>query len=606
MPGISLICDFERDITDREAEIFRALDSMLHTSEYKREILLRNRQYLLGSTRYEDYPIQSFESDDSIILLEGELYGLSFDEVKLELCKLTNMIGQAKEDNYDRLRTWLLNTDGVFVITVVSKDGNSIAIINDALGLLPLYYWQDNKGLQVSREIRFITSLRNEMTFDRLGMGQYMLFRYTLGERTLFQNIRRLRPAAMVRVDFLRQEVRLDEILRFNFDEKHYRDRTVEENAEELTKIFDHACMKRASIRKDYKNILFLSGGLDSRAVGASLKKNGIPFYAVSHTDGRGIYERDVNTAKDIAQILGIDWRLIRLKPPKGKDHLSLMKMKSGQNYLGMSFILAFLQQIREIYSSKMVVFTGDVGSPLKHVSPMKKLNSLDEVISYVLAENACFPLSEVARAVRIDENELRHEISATLNDYPETSLDQKYVHFIIYERGFNWNNEGIDRNRFYFWQATPMWSSQFLHYSMNCPDDQKSYFKLYRNFLFKLSPEVATINDSNYDLPLGSARLLLRLFILSMLPRKLKDVIKKYMGKNFDNNRRDSTIYNCIEDQMRNCEAISNYLSSADLRDIMDHCSRDRLDILLTITTAIEEFVCDGTSIKKYLEAEF
>ena len=100
---------------------------------------------------------------------------------------------------------------------------------------------------------------------------------------------------------------------------------------------------------------------------------------------------------------------------------------------------------------------------------------------------------------------------------YAEADYNKKYVHFQIYERAFNWAFEGVDRNRYYFWTCTPLLSSNVFEYSMNCPDEQKGPYKLYKHFLMELSPELAVVAYANYRLPITSNWLIMKHYSISL-----------------------------------------------------------------------------------------
>ena len=89
-----------------------------------------------------------------------------------------------------------------------------------------------------------------------------------------------------------------------------------------------------------------LSGGLDSRAVAAGLRREEIPFTAATFLNSQQTNAADVRVASRVAEALGVEWQLFHPRPPQGKDLVQLLDLKSGANNLRMSFILPFFHQL--------------------------------------------------------------------------------------------------------------------------------------------------------------------------------------------------------------------------------------------------------------------
>ena len=79
MPGISLKCDLTKkrndDYNERDGLFRKALTSIMHKEYYKREILLNDSPYLLGCTKYPEYPVKIFENSEFWVCFEGKIYG---------------------------------------------------------------------------------------------------------------------------------------------------------------------------------------------------------------------------------------------------------------------------------------------------------------------------------------------------------------------------------------------------------------------------------------------------------------------------------------------------------------------------------------------------
>jgi asparagine synthase (glutamine-hydrolysing) len=572
---------------------------------------LSKRAYFLGYTAYDDYPLTSFENDEFIIFLEGRIYNKDYNLLNIELNNLAEHIF-AINVNKKQIIEWLLSTDGDFVFFILNKRSNKIAIFNDALGRLPLYYYRLNGQFLISREVSFIQNLTNSRKFDRMAIAQILLFSYSLGEKTLLEKINRLGPSSLISIDFNKSEINIDNLHRVNFEIKKNINKSIESNASQLVLLFSEACKNRAEFN-GYKTILSLSGGLDSRAVAAGLKRNEIPYYGATFIDFYKSAEVDVRIAEKVANLFDIDWKLFRLGLPKGNDLLTLLRTKNGLNSLGMSFILPFYARIKETFGQRVLFFTGDGGDKaLPDQRASERIKNVDGLIKSVVFNNQIFSLHKVSALTGIQKNEIIDEIKNCILSYPEQQCDQKYVHFIIYERGFKLNFEGEDRNRFYFWSIAPFFSIPFFKYAMNCPDAQKSKYDLYRNFLLTLSPDAATINNCNWGMPITSNKLILRLImqrISNKIPREFLQVIKKYIvkkdiypldGKNLLSNM------NCNLKQIDNCHPISDILSFSEVKNIIKNCTKSQFHTLFTLTSSIEKIACNKSTIEEYCESDF
>ena len=224
----------------------------------------------------------------------------------------------------------------------------------------------------------------------------------------------------------------------------------IEKNANDLVSLFSDACKNRAD--SGNKNIISLSGGFDSRSVAACFHINKIPFSAVTFVEPNKNHSSDAEIAKQLAYVFDFDLKTYHLTPPQGKDLLTLIRIKNGLNFLRMSFILSFFDKIKEIHGSTINYFTGDGGDKLlPDIRPPKKLKDLEDLVSYIISRNSIFSIRDVAAVTKIPETEIIDELRHHVSSYPENEVNQKYVHFLIYERAFKWLFEGEDRNRFYF-----------------------------------------------------------------------------------------------------------------------------------------------------------
>lgn len=192
-------------------------------------------------------------------------------------------------------------------------------------------------------------------------------------------------------------------------------------------------------------------------------------------------------------------------------------------------------------------------------------------------------------------------EIRDQLSSYSEEDWRQRYVHFVIAERGMKWQSEGEDRNKCYFWSATPFSAVRFFDYAMACPDEQKSRFELYREFLQALSPAAAAVEYAGIGAPVASDKFRVAAKALALLGERIdfRRTVEK-AARSPDGYSGNSMIMNCIRRQMDSCDFIFDYLSPAAMRRIVDASaehSKEGVQNLFTITSTMED-LATGASV--------
>ena len=625
MPGISLKFNLTKkrniDGNGREGIFQDALTSIMHSQYYNREILLKDDFYLVGCTKYPEYPVKIFENSNFWVCLEGKIYGKSGVVIENEINDLMNCVFHTSSSQDDRkiILDWLIKTDGEFVIYALNKKTKDFVILNDVLGRLPIYYFcKEGSELLLSREVDFITFFIREINdnydngdkFDRMGIAQFLLFSHTLGKRTLLKNIFRLEPATLLTIYNDNGGIKIDRLYQYNFENKKYHNNTLEENAHELVSLFSEACGTRADLNT--KNIITLSGGFDSRTIAAWFHKKKITAYAVTTVDPTwkplvgNLSDTDI--AKQIAKSLNIQWEYYHFIESRAKDLATLLRTKKGLTYLGYGFLIQFLDKLRNSYSSSAInVFVGYSGDRILADLTIK-YSSLEELISSIMTIRVFLPLDDVAALVQIKETEILDEIRNTLSSYPEKNLSQKLVHFLFYGRQFKYVFEAEDIHRLYFWIVNPFYSIPFFNYAMNCPDEHKSQLALYREFIFTMSPLAATIKNSNWGCSILSRKFRIVQYVLSLTWRYplLKKTIRIFNRKSRDVKayEKNSKIIQCMQDQLKNCNFVSNYLSLKDIEKILNNCTNYKstgIENLFTIISLMEKTLCNNCAIEKF-----
>jgi asparagine synthase (glutamine-hydrolysing) len=596
MPGLTLVCD-----------LVSPIDGLLNDMERRGEgdslsILWQDKHVALLSSHDPGYPMVHYETPDYLLWAEGCVYQAPESPWHLSLLPILADALSESIGSLDRAARWTEAVDGEFVIAVQDRRMKNIVILNDVLGRLPLYIRRTYKSLIVSRDLPVMIRLLRQVDFDRLAMAEHLLYGYPLGSRTLFKEIERVPPSAAIRIWRASKRIAIANVRRPAIvSDPCIREESLVEAADHLSSAFVRACAARAGGARNA--VLSLSGGLDSRAVAAGLVAGQVPFAAVTRCTDPS--EPDVRLAAKVASALQLKWRSVTFPRPTGSDLLRLLRLKSGMNHLGMAFILPFFDMLRSEFGSDIVFLTGDGGDKiLPDHRPSTSVPNLEALVQYVLAKHRLFPLATVATLTGVPEVDIVGALREQLGSYPEDAMEDKHVHFVLFERGFKWLFEGEDRNRSFFWSTTPFYGrGPFLH-AMNCPSPLKANYLLYRRFMESLNAGLVDVESTTCGPSMRPSRVsrhrvrgTLRRWSPAFVRRGWRKLTAPSVAK---------VLLDCMNAQLVS-PSVTEVLSpsaAADLR--LDRLERTQAYMLLTLTSTIEYFATGHSTLEGHLDTFF
>lgn len=316
MLGTFLICDVKRGLNYNDTGLPPGLESACPPG-FRQRLVWQNRHSHLSCTTREHYPVFAWENDDFLVHLEGRIYNLDHARLATELLRLSQRLFQEKTGQTTLLNRWLLEVDGDFLLVLVHKADGGIYVINDVFGRLPTYIHLRDGWLILSRDLRRVTQMGGAAGFDRMALAQYLLLGFTLGKRSWFEGIEYLEPASLITISPRDASIKVTKLYEFNLEGEEHGNQNPTENARHLASRFRAACLLRAS--GDGTRVVSLSGGLDSRAVAAGLRREEIPFSAATFLNYQQTNAADVRVASQVAEALGVEWHLFHPRPPPGK-----------------------------------------------------------------------------------------------------------------------------------------------------------------------------------------------------------------------------------------------------------------------------------------------
>lgn len=569
-----------------------AQNRMLHYPSYRAKVLFEDNSLLIGSTAYEHYPITCFEDSLSFIVIEGMIYNIDDATIRIDLFAIADKIHDTRTLK-ETITGFLAHADGEFVVMIYDKQRGDFCVFNDALGRLPFFMYGDDKVLAFSREIKFIHPFMDQITFNRLGITEYLLYGFALGERTLIEGIERFKPATLVIYRGLDHTLSKEQVLPLTFETIEKDQKSPRENIEDLKQAFLEGLQNRVTKLGSKKPIISLSGGLDSRAtlaglVACKVKPKGITYDTAPEN------ARELGYTQRIADLFDIP--LTHLTPSKNLDHEDYMRyvaMIDAAQPVDLAKVVNIQEQVMLQEGYDVVYYTGLYGGELmRYLNVTSGLGSDDDLAQFLLTtpDQYRYAHAKVCAMLQFPEDEIQQHLRAHIATYPERSPYDKYLHF-KFEKDYKWAGPGEDRNRLFFWTITPFYSRGFFN-TAYAIDEKKKNTLFFRNFLYSLDPRTCMVEYYNTGMPLTSP---LRLRIYGLGEKAVRNPLVRRLGwqalnlkKRFSAPKRPDPEREKVRamalDLLDKSDRVKEYFSVAPTKDVI--CAEEDTNKLARILT--------------------
>jgi len=604
MPGINLIINKGKNRKGWMESAGRALLNTKLTDEYLVDELYAAPNALLFVNLHPDYPFSKYENNEYLLIVEGDIYNKQEERsLFLELISIARSLFRFGGEEKVLLKQWMQEADGDYLILAIEKKTGRCLLFNDPLGRLPFYLHQGKTFTVFSRNIALPANLL-EPEPDRMGLAAYLATGYSWGKKTLFEGIEYFPVGSLALID-PDGGIESEKIYPISFDELNENYRSVDEAADHLHELFLNSVRLRFSDQR--KNILSLSGGLDSRAILGACHQLGLEIECKTYIDHEKQVLKDVRVAERLAAAFNVNLGLIELDAPLGENYIQLLRMKCGLNYLDMGFILPFFKEIK---MENLAYFTGDGGDKmLPSLLPPGKFPGRSSLINYILKTQKQFSPKQLNRLTGIKPYRIREYLGEVLESYPEERLENKLVHYLIFERAGKWLFEGEDRNRHFFRNVAPFYSLPFFEAAMQMPEHLKQDYKLFKAFLDKISPELSRIENANWGFALHDKRLK-KIMWRQRLKFILPDFVRPpkiclHNKHNYLAAQSPSLLSTCFRKQLSNLKdepVLEGFQQAGKLCPL----SKDQLFYLLSVTSAFELIKTGKSGLEKFRYDEF
>ncbi len=487
MPGFQLL-------VSSEMQAFSGASGSLNCAESTKENQLFERPGLrLYRKSKPGIPFEFFNIHENYALLEGVIYNREKDEIESFL----NDVFEADFFESDRWYPWLSACDGEFVFVLNFHSSGKVLVVNDLYSRLPVYYTYSAQQIVVSRQIEFVRNQLRQTQYSPFALASSLIFGFVPGSNTIWSGLYRMEPSSFLLIDVQQMGLTQDVWCRQN--SLYPKDYVALVDYEELLATLSVAMQNR--IRKLPNLVLSLSGGLDSRLLAALLakNKNGLSYF--TYSDAGQSASADLVSVQQIVQRLGIkaQHQFVDLRPTGRLEEDELLRCKGGLNYLGMSFILPYLEFLEMNQHPQM---TGDGGDKwFADLRPLLPLNSKEDLWKYLFQRHSHANVKQVLAFCKIDKDQFLYELDKVLFSGNEHDPIKAYKRFLWLGRAYVWLFEGEDRNRCYTWSTSPFYSPAVTKLVSQIPDSEKTGGKLFLSLFKHLGNGMENIINPNWKL---------------------------------------------------------------------------------------------------------
>ena len=466
----------------------------------------------LGIVNPEPQPI--WNDDRTLcIVMEGELYdtrSLSVDMSGLGHRLLTSNPAELMLCLYQEYgEAFAERLNGAFVAAIWNATQKRLVLVNDRMGLYPLYYASVNGRFLFGSGVRALladASLSRQV--DRVSIAQFLTFDHPLGDRTLLSAVRLMPQGSLLVVEQGDYSIQPYASLQYP---KTYPLHREEEYREELVLLLRQAVARQAA--DVLPKAIMLSGGLDSRVLVALLNEIDAdwPFY--TFTWGLPGCD-DARFAAEISRFTRAEHHFFELKP----DFLLSTAEESVRITDGMGNIVnlhAFVSLDEETRYAQMIYkgFMGDAMfgravepilwadyDPGVGVQAHLRLHELQGVLTFLPAEHHTLFTDEFQRDVG---NAVMDSYQAGMEASGTTQLAAQRLYFDLTQRVPRMTIKGVEVVRSKAFVRLPFCDNDLLHFAQQVPLGMLQDRHLIREAFQTTFPKMASVPFSWTGLPM-------------------------------------------------------------------------------------------------------
>jgi len=349
--------------------------------------LAQRRLSILDTSILGHQPMLSHD-ERFVISYNGEIYNYREIKVELEILGFSFVSNCDTEVILAAFEQWgnkcFERFNGMFAIAIYDSQEGRLTLARDRMGKKPLYYYVKGNKLVFASELKPIVmfpSFEKEIDYDSVGL--YLCNKYIRAPKTIFKNVYKLMPGAILEYDCEKQLYSVnkywDLLTYYNENEEVIYD--CNEAKKQLDELLHDSMSKR--LISDVPLGCFLSGGIDSTlttAIAQSEKKQPIDTFTI------GFYDKERNEApeaKKIAEFIGTKHHEIYMSEEEILEQIKNISVYYDEPFSDPSQLPCML--VSQIASREVTVaLSGDGGDELFCGYKMYDLNKIDQKLDFL------------------------------------------------------------------------------------------------------------------------------------------------------------------------------------------------------------------------------
>jgi asparagine synthase (glutamine-hydrolysing) len=503
MPGILGIFSSDQAPSENKNSFAIMCESLKHTATQK----ITSYQYtnlLLGRTDLGIFHtnISPKETNDFVAFIWGELLNPQKErkDILKDFCPedqniedldfLIGLFTKSESDFASHLR-------GSFNAFILDKQRKTLTIVNDRFGFRPLYYHTCGNELVFSSEVKAILKYKKiKKVVNPAGLADFFHFGFLTGDKTFFNGIEMFPPSVTVTFDGL--NLKMKKYWNLVFIENG-QNQSEDDYVDQLANVIKD-CVK-SNVEGEFRFGLPLSGGLDSRTIGACIPREKYPI--ITYTWGMP-NSAEVQIAKNITEKLGLEHHSIYRTPEEFVANFEKSVIMTDGMIPGNLPLANFLFEIA--FASHVDICLDGIQS-ICVVQPIRSTSLTD---NHIFEQVVSGTPGEVLKTILADFHYIKFDELAMLSAQglgeSTKAIDpiNKYHYLDITQKQRRLDSFGHLVKRNFVEVRTPLFDYPIVDLIQRIPPGLRKQRYIYYKAFCRISPELASVKNVGTMVPVN------------------------------------------------------------------------------------------------------